>query len=176
MDRRRFGMLLAVAMLSFKMPLASASPQGNSHGHGNGNGNEDHGHGNGNDNGGGNGHGHDEDNQGDQGHGQGDQGHGHGRHGGPQYFRQQDYGYLQQYYDGPRDLPPGLRKKLYRTGSLPPGWQQRFRPMPPALVQQLPPVPAYYQRGYLDGYAVVINPRTRVVMDAVDIVGALSGR
>lgn len=47
--------------------------------------------------------------------------------------------------------------------------------MPPVLVEELPPMPAYYQRGYLDGYAVVIDPRTRVIVDAIDIAGALTG-
>ena len=79
-------------------------------------------------------------------------------------------------YDGPRNFPPGLRKKYYRNGMLPPGWQARFRPMPPVVIQQLPPVPYGYQRGYYDGYAVVVDPRTRVIYDAIDIVGALSGR
>jgi len=32
------------------------------------------------------------------------------------YFRRDDYGAVQRYYNGPRDLPPGLRKKYYRTG------------------------------------------------------------
>lgn len=170
MDRRRFGWLLGATVCSLTLPSASAEQQGegdhgqgNGHGHGNGQGN-----GNG-DNGPGNGHGRGHDN------GHGEHGYGHGPDRRGQYFRQQDYGYLRQYYNGPRNLPPGLLKKYYRTGTLPPGWQKRFRPLPPMLVQQLPPVPPYYQQGYLDGYAVVIDPRTRVIVDAVDIVGALTG-
>src|SRR5262247_813894 len=31
------------------------------------------------------------------------------------HFRREDYVVIQRYYDGPRDLPPGLRKKYYRT-------------------------------------------------------------
>lgn len=128
-------------------------------------------HGEGKDHGNGNGHGnkHDrEDYQGDENHGSH---HGHGK-----YFRDTDHELLERYYSGPRDLPPGLRKKYYRTGSLPPGWEKRFQPMPIIVVQQLPPVPVYYERGYLDGYAVVYDRRTRVIVDVVDLVGALTGR
>lgn len=162
MDRRHFGMLLGAAMFGLTLPLASADAEDDDHGNG-----HDHGHGDDDDQGKGHGHGHD--------HGHDHEENGHGKHGSGRYFREQDYGYLRQHYDGPRSLPPGLQKKYYRTGTLPPGWQKRFRPMPPVVLQQLPPVPAYYQRGYLDGYAVVIDPRTRVIVDAVDMVGALTG-
>src|SRR6185437_1106556 len=45
---------------------------------------------------------------------------------GGRYFRQADAGYLRRYYSGPTNLPPGLRKKYYRRGTLPPGWAKRF--------------------------------------------------
>lgn len=160
MNRRHFGILLGATMASCGLPNSFAADQDDQHGNGHGH-DKDHGHG----------HDHDE------GHGHGHEkhhGHGHDRWDG-QYFPQQDYRYLTQYYDGPRNLPPGLQKKYYRTGTLPPGWQKRFRPMPPELLQRLPPVPAYYQRGYLDGYTVVIDPRTRVIVDAIDIASALTG-
>jgi hypothetical protein len=47
--------------------------------------------------------------------------------------------------------------------------------MPTVVIQQLPPVPYGYQRGYYDGYAVIVDPRTRIIFDAIDIVGALNG-
>jgi hypothetical protein len=93
----------------------------------------------------------------------------------PRYFRGSDYVVLRQHYAGPRNLPPGLRKKYYRTGTLPPGWEQRFQPMPIIVVQQLPAVPVYYQRGYIDGYAVVYDRRTRMIVDAVDLLSAATG-
>jgi hypothetical protein len=162
MNRRHFGILLGAALLGLALPLASATKDDDDHGHGHGNG-----------------HGHGDDD--DEGHGKG-HGHGHdkhewkeSKHDDRRYFRDQDYRYLRQYYDGPRDLPPGLRKKYYRTGMLPPGWRQRWRPMPVVVVQQLPPVPEYCERGYIDGYAVVVDRRTRVIVDAIDMVGALTG-
>jgi hypothetical protein len=81
---------------------------------------------------------------------------------------------LRRYYDGPRDLPPGLRKKYYRMGQLPPGWQKRIRPFPPAVIQRLPPAPPYCDRGYVDGYAVIYDRKTRVIVDVIDIVNAVT--
>src|SRR5215472_2927364 len=49
-----------------------------------------------------------------------------GRDHDSRYFRREDYGAVRRYYTGPRDLPPGLRKKYFRTGKLPPGWEKRF--------------------------------------------------
>src|SRR3954454_12338810 len=66
------------------------------------------------------------------------------------YFREQDYGSVERYYSGPRDLPPGLRKKYYRTGTLPPGWEKRFQPFPLELAGRLPPLPPNCERGYID--------------------------
>lgn len=110
-------------------------------------------------------------------HGQGkgkDKGKGKGH--GNRYFRDGDAVYLRQYYSGPVDLPPGLRKKYYRTGQLPPGWEKGFRPFPAALVQRLPPPPPYCERGYVDGYAVVYDRRTRIIVDIVDLIAAATGR
>jgi len=88
------------------------------------------------------------------------------------YFREEYAEDLRRHYNGERDLPPGLRKKYYRTGTLPPGWEKRIRPFPPALIQRLPPPPPNCERGYLDGYAVVYDRRTRVIVDVLDILNA----
>jgi hypothetical protein len=95
---------------------------------------------------------------------------------GDRYFRDQDAAYLRQHYAGQKDLPPGLRKKYYRTGKLPPGWEKRFRPFPQDVIVRLPPPPPNCERGYIDGYAVVYDRRTRVIMDVIDIIGAATGR
>lgn len=92
------------------------------------------------------------------------------------YFRREDYGAVQRYYTGPRDLPPGLRKKYYRTGKLPPGWQKKIRPFPPELVYVLPPPPPNCERGYIDGVAVVYDRRTRIILDSIDLISAIAGR
>ena len=94
---------------------------------------------------------------------------------GDAYFRQEDAVYLRQYYTGPSNLPPGLRKKYYKTGTLPPGWEKKFQPFPPALVQRLPPPPPDCDRGYIDGVAVVYDRRTRVILDVLDIINVATG-
>jgi len=85
------------------------------------------------------------------------------------YFRREDYAAVQHYYNGPKDLPPGLRKKYYRTGKLPPGWEKKIRPFPPELVRVLPPPPPNCERGYIDGVAVVYDVRTRIIVDFLDV-------
>ena len=91
------------------------------------------------------------------------------------YFRGQDHGAVIRYYDGPRELPPGLRKKYYRTGKLPPGWEKKIRPFPPDLVRALPPPPPNCEFGYIDGVAIVYNRTTRIILDSIDLIAAIAG-
>jgi len=67
--------------------------------------------------------------------------------------------------------PPGLQKKFYRTGQLPPGWQKKMQPFPYEIERRLPPIPDGCARGYMDGYAVVYEPRTRVIVDIHAVFG-----
>ena len=90
-------------------------------------------------------------------------------------FRREDYRAVQRYYDGPRDLPPGLRKKYYRTGTLPPGWEKKVRPFPPELVRTLPPLPPHCARGYVEGVAIVYDRKTRIILDSIDLISAIAG-
>ena len=73
---------------------------------------------------------------------------------------------IREYY-GPRyqSLPPGLQKKYRRTGQLPPGWQKKMQPFPVVLERQLTVLPAGYERGVIDGHAIIYNPRTQVIFD-----------
>ena len=74
---------------------------------------------------------------------------------------------IREYY-APRyaHLPPGLQKKLARTGKLPPGWQKKMEPFPAALTRRLPSLPDGYARGVIDGHAVIYVPGTSVAVDA----------
>jgi hypothetical protein len=85
-------------------------------------------------------------------------------------FRQQDLRVIHDYYR-PRSLPPGLEKKLYRTGHLPPGWERKIRPFPPTIERGLPPICSGCARGYVDGYAIVYQPRSRVIIDIHAVLG-----
>jgi hypothetical protein len=64
-----------------------------------------------------------------------------------------------------RNLPPGLQKKLSRTGQLPPGWQKKLEPFPPVVERHLLVLPAGYARGVLDGHAVIYNQKTQRIVD-----------
>jgi hypothetical protein len=88
------------------------------------------------------------------------------------FFQPHDARIVTEYY-GPRyrALPPGLQKKLYRNGHLPPGWEKKLQPLPVVVERELAPLPVGYSRGYIDGYAVVYSPRTQVVIDIVAVFG-----
>jgi hypothetical protein len=64
-----------------------------------------------------------------------------------------------------RNLPPGLEKKYRRTGQLPPGWQKKMEPFPVAIERQLQVLPGGYERGVIDGHAVIYSSRTQVIAD-----------
>lgn len=99
----------------------------------------------------------------------GDDGDRHRRH-GDACFREEHIRVIRDYYHQ-RDLPPGLAKKYYRTGQLPPGWDRRVQPFPAEVERSLPPAPAGYARGYVDGYAVVYQPQTHLVIDFHAVFG-----
>jgi hypothetical protein len=81
-------------------------------------------------------------------------------------FGTQETRLIREHY-APRyqNLPPGLQKKLARTGQLPPGWQKKFESFPTALERRLIALPAGYRRGVIDGHAVIFDDRTHVILD-----------
>jgi hypothetical protein len=79
-------------------------------------------------------------------------------------FREDHIRVIHDYYR-PRSLPPGLEKKLYRTGRLPAGWESRIQPFPYVVERTLPPLCSGCARGYMEGYAVIYQPRSRVIID-----------
>jgi hypothetical protein len=85
-------------------------------------------------------------------------------------FREEHLRVIRGYY-AERRLPPGLAKKYYRTGQLPPGWERKIQPFPVEVERSLPPVPPGYARGYVDGYAVMYQPQTHVVIDFHAVFG-----
>jgi hypothetical protein len=88
------------------------------------------------------------------------------------YFQPRDVRLIYEYYEPEyRRLPPGLAKKYYRTGQLPPGWQKKMQAFPVVVERQLVVLPPEYRRGIIDGYAVVYNPRTQVIIDIAAVFG-----
>ena len=73
------------------------------------------------------------------------------------------------------NLPPGLERQLERNGTLPPGLQKRLEPFPPELSRQLPPLHPDYTRGVIGGSAIIVNRRTRAIVDVIHNVLNSSG-
>ncbi len=66
-------------------------------------------------------------------------------------------------------LPPGLARQVRRNGTLPPGLERRS--LPHDLERRLRPLPAGYVRIQVGGDIVLMNERTRVMVDVIkDIV------
>ena len=85
-------------------------------------------------------------------------------------FAPSDVRIVREYYEPRyRSLPPGLAKKYYRTGHLPPGWEKKMEPLPVAVERRLVVLPPEYRRGYIDGSVVVYSPRTNVLIDVVSV-------
>lgn len=88
------------------------------------------------------------------------------------YFLPHDVRVIREYYEPRyRSLPPGLAKKYYRTGHLPPGWEKKMQPLPVEVEQRLVVLPRGYRRGFIDGTVVVYSPRTHVMIDVVALFG-----
>jgi len=76
------------------------------------------------------------------------------------YYRPRDVVVIRDYYRPYyRPVPVDVNRYYYRGGYLPPGWHRRIRPVPVYLEPELVVVPRGYQRGIIDGRAVVYNDR-----------------
>jgi hypothetical protein len=72
------------------------------------------------------------------------------------------------------NLPPGLRKQLRRNGTLPPGLQKRLVPLSGDVENGLRALPNGYSRGIIGQDVVIIQNRTRRIMDIIRDVAARS--
>ena len=87
-------------------------------------------------------------------------------------FGTNDVQVIQQYYGAhPVSLPPGLQKKLTRGKPLPPGWQKKLQAFPSDVDVRLGPPCGYCGRGMIDGYGVIYDKKTAIVLDIVQLVG-----
>jgi hypothetical protein len=87
-------------------------------------------------------------------------------------FGTNDVRVIQQYYGAhPAGLPPGLQKKLARGKPLPPGWQKKLQPFPSDVDVRLGTSCGYCGRGVIDGYGVIYDKKTAIIMDIVQLVG-----
>jgi hypothetical protein len=85
-------------------------------------------------------------------------------------FGTNDVHVIQQYYGAhPVNLPPGLQKKLARGKPLPPGWQKKLQPFPHDVDSRLVSTCDYCGRGVVDGYGVLYDKKTAVILDIVQL-------
>jgi Ni/Co efflux regulator RcnB len=66
-------------------------------------------------------------------------------------------------------LPPGLQKHIEKHGQLPPGLHKRSLPVD--LERELSPLPKGYVRVKVGGDVVLVDEKTRVVVDVIWDVG-----
>lgn len=103
----------------------------------------------------------------------------------PVVFTSRDRGIIRDYYRNrgshppPRlakrgsDFPPGLQKQLKRNGTLPPGLQQQVEPLPGDLEGRLPLLLTFYRRGIIGQDVLIIDIRSRRIIDIVHAVASL---
>lgn len=87
------------------------------------------------------------------------------------YYRRQPGGLPPGLAKRGGNLPSGLEKQIRRNGTLPSGLRSRFVLLPPELEYRLPPCPEGFERGFIGGVALMWNPRTGLVLDAVALFG-----
>lgn len=87
-------------------------------------------------------------------------------------FGTNDVHVIHQYY-GTRavSLPPGLQKKLARGKPLPPGWQKKLQPFPSEIDGRLGPPCGSCGRGVIDGYGVIYDKKTAIILDIAQLAG-----
>lgn len=88
------------------------------------------------------------------------------------HFSPQDKSHLRPHYLAEH---PNMRNQhrwaWHRGVNLPDGWRDRVEPLADADIAVLaPPPPPGYEFGYFDGWAIVYDPHTGVVLDAMNLM------
>jgi len=85
------------------------------------------------------------------------------------HFRSADKAKLKENYPDRSHVDWNHREHFVRGGHLPADWHDRIRPVPEAVIRELPPIPAGMEVGYLDGFAVVYDPATGEIIETLDL-------
>lgn len=84
------------------------------------------------------------------------------------HFRADDRSHLQEHYRTAHQHPENAHHWAWHRGvNLPFGWQGQVEPLPQADITLLAPPPPGYVFGYYNGWAIVYDPNTGVILDAV---------
>jgi len=85
-------------------------------------------------------------------------------------FRQQDVPRLKQHFQSQlAHVDRNNRPHIVAGGSLQGNWQTYIVPVPTEVITYLPPVPEGYQLGFYDGYIIVYDPYSGLVLDVIDL-------
>lgn len=92
-------------------------------------------------------------------------------------FAPGDVRVIQEYYGAhPINLPPGLQKKLAQGRPLPPGWQKKLQAFPPAIDTRLGIPCDACGRGVIDGYGIIYDKKTAIILDMIQLAGDILRR
>jgi Ni/Co efflux regulator RcnB len=85
------------------------------------------------------------------------------------HFRPEDREKLRGQYKDIDKVDRDHREHFVAGGHLPSDWRHHIQAVPSVVIRDLPPIPAGYVAGYYDGYAVVYDPRTGVILEVLDL-------
>jgi Ni/Co efflux regulator RcnB len=85
------------------------------------------------------------------------------------HFRDGDRAKLREHYDHIERVDTTHRGRYVAGAHLPADFRKHLRPVPKAVVQELPPPPPGYVFGYIEGYCVVYDPATLLVAGVIDL-------
>lgn len=88
----------------------------------------------------------------------------------PEYhFKPENRATLREHYKELGRVDANHREHFVAGANLPGDWRHHIRPVPRAVLGELPAIPAGYLVGYYDGYAVVYDPRTGYILETLDL-------
>jgi len=85
------------------------------------------------------------------------------------HFKPENKAVLQKHMPNRSHVDWNRREHLVAGNRLPSGWHAHIRPVPEAVIRELPPIPAGLEIGYYDGYCVVYDPNTLEIVEVLDL-------
>jgi hypothetical protein len=70
--------------------------------------------------------------------------------------------------DAPR-MQRWHRNRLFTGAYFPAIYLENIQPVPPSLMEYLPPIPMGYEVGYYDGYCLIYDPGTLRIVSVIDL-------
>lgn len=87
------------------------------------------------------------------------------------HFRQQDAAKLRQHYQAQlAHVDRANRPHVVSGGTIPTTYVTYIQPVPQDVIVYVEPPPPGYEIGFLDGYIIVYDPNTFLVLDVIDLL------